>query len=75
MSENDKKVPLIVRDIHTKWGIWDTPFQKRRFQGFISEILRMAGLLGENLFFLTPLGQPKFQQFSDFLCIFMLSFW
>ena len=24
MSENDKKVPLIIRDFHTKRGMWDT---------------------------------------------------
>ena len=37
-------------------------FQKRRFQGFISEILRMVGLLGEKFTFSTPLGQPGFQE-------------
>ena len=35
-------------------------FRKRRFQGFISEILRVVGLLGEKFTFSTPLGQPKF---------------
>ena len=24
MSENDKEVPLIIRDFYTKWGLWDT---------------------------------------------------
>ena len=37
-------------------------FQKRRFQGFISDILRMVGLLGEKFTFSTPLGQPNFQE-------------
>ena len=37
-------------------------FQKRRFQGFISDILRMVGLLGETFTFSTPLGQPNFQE-------------
>ena len=23
MSENDKKVPLIIWDFHTKWGMWN----------------------------------------------------
>ena len=35
----------------------------------------MVKSLGQKVhFFSTPLGQPKFQQFSDFLCIFMWSF-
>ena len=30
MSENDKKVPLIIPDYHTKWGMRDTlSFLKR----------------------------------------------
>ena len=24
MSENDKKVPLVIRDFHTKLFMWDT---------------------------------------------------
>ena len=48
-------------------------FRKRRFQGFISEILRVLSP-GEKLIFSTPLGQPKFKGVSDFLCILMLSF-
>ena len=54
-------------------------FQKRKFLGFISVILRMVSLLGEKFIFFNslaraPLGQRKFQQFPNFLCIFMLSF-
>ena len=44
-------------------------FQKRRSQGFISEILRVARLLGETFTFSTPLGQPRFPGVSDFLFI------
>ena len=65
MSENDKNVPLIVCDFYTKSSKRDTVtqlFQKRRFQGFICEILRMIGLLGEKFTFSTPLGQPNFQE-------------
>ena len=51
--------------------MWDT---LRRLQGFVSEIFIMLSLLRGKLFFSTPLGQTKCQQFSDFLCIFMLSF-
>ena len=42
-------------------------FRKRRFQGFISEMLRVVGLLGEKFTFSTPLGQPKFPEVSDLL--------
>ena len=49
-------------------------FQKRRFQGFIFEILRVVGPLREKFTFLTPLGQPQFPEVSDFLFILMLSF-
>ena len=34
-------------------------FQKRRFQGFISEILRVVGPLGEQFTFLNSLGTAK----------------
>ena len=50
MSENDKNVSLIVCEFHMKLGKTDALswffFLKRRFQGFISEILRVVGLLG-----------------------------
>ena len=59
MSENYKNVPLIVCGFHTKWGKRDTLFQKRRFQGFISEILRVVGLLGEKFIFLNSRGTTK----------------
>ena len=49
-------------------------FQKRRFQGFISEILRVVGLLGEKFTFLNSLGTTKFPRVSDFLFILMLYF-
>ena len=48
-------------------------FQKRRFQGFMSEILRVISFLGEKFFFATPLGQHNFLGFSDILFIFILS--
>ena len=46
MSENGKNVSLIVWHFHTKSGKRKTLsfFQKRRFQSFISEILRVVGL-------------------------------
>ena len=71
MSENDKIVPLIVCDFHRN-EVRGAPlvFQKRRFQGFISELLKVVSLLGEKfIFFSTPLRQPKFPGVSIFLCI------
>ena len=61
MSENDKNVALAVCDFHTKWDKQDTLsfFRKRRFQGFISEILRVVRLLGEKFTFLNFLGTTK----------------
>ena len=59
MSENGKNVPSIVCDFHTndKNGTRDilSFFQKRRFQVFISEILRVVGSLGEKFTFLNSL--------------------
>ena len=77
MTENDKNVPLIICDFHTKSGKRDTlSFYKRGdlIQGFISEILRVVGLLREKFTFSNPLGQPKFPGVSDLLFILMLSF-
>ena len=68
MSENDKNVPSIVSDFHTKSSKRDTLsfFQKRIFQGFISDILRMVGLLGEKFTFSTPLiGTTRFPGVSN----------
>ena len=45
-------------------------FDKKRFQGFISEILKMVNFLGES----SVLGLPRFQELSNLLFIFMLSF-
>ena len=60
MSENDKSVPFIVFDFHMKRGKrTHLVFSKRRFQGFVSEILRVVGLLGEKYFFFNSLGTPK----------------
>ena len=61
MSENDKNVPLFVCDFHAKGGKRDTLwfFQNRRFQGFISEILRVIGLFGEKFTFFNSLGTTK----------------
>ena len=61
MSENVKNIPLIVCDFHTKRGKRDTLsfFEKRRFQGFISEILRVVGLLGEKFTFSNSFGTTK----------------
>ena len=57
MSENDKNVPLIICDFHTKDTL--SFYQKRRFQGFISEIFRVVGLLGEKFTFFNSLGTTK----------------
>ena len=44
-------------------------FQKKRFQGFIFELLRVVkSLEGNAHFFSTPLGQPKFHESSNFPC-------
>ena len=49
--------------------------QKKRFKSFISEILRVVRLTGRKAhFFPTFLGHAKFQEFSVFLCICVLSF-
>ena len=48
-------------------------FQKR-FQVFVTCNFGSGRSLGIKVLFSTSLGQPKYQQFSDFLCIFMLSF-
>ena len=66
-------VPLIACDFHMKLGKLSF-FQMRRFQGLISEILRVLSLLGEKFIFSTPLGQPKFPGVSIFLLILMLPF-
>ena len=44
-------------------------FRKRRFQDFISEILRVAGLLGEKVAFSTPLIHPNVQE-SQIFCLY-----
>ena len=59
MSENDKNVPIVICHFHKICGKRGTLFQKRRFQGFISEILRVVGLLGEKFTFFNSLGTTK----------------
>ena len=52
MSENDRYVPLFVYHFHTnEVRRAHLVFQKKRFQGFISEILRVVGLLREKFIF------------------------
>ena len=65
MSENDRNVPLIVvtftiSEVRGTSGE-DTLslFQKRSFQDFTSEILRVVGLLGEKFTFVNSLGTTK----------------
>ena len=41
----------------------------------MSEIFRVVSLLGENFFFQLPWDNQNFQEFSDLLCMLMLSFW
>ena len=67
-SENDKNVPLIVCDFHTK-EVRGTHlvFQKRRFQSVIFEILRAISLLEEKfIFFQLPWDNQNFQEFQTF---------
>ena len=56
-SEIDKNVHSMHCGFHTRRGRWDTLtfFQKKRFQGFISEILRVTSLLGEKFIVFTSL--------------------
>ena len=70
MCEIDKNVHLIeMRQVgHT------LSFQKRVCQGFLPKILRVASLLGEMFIFSIPMGQPKFQEFSNFLFLLILNF-
>ena len=60
MRKKDKIVPLILVSF-TRIEVRGThlSFQKRRFQGFISEILRLVGLLGETFTFFNSLGATK----------------
>ena len=52
ICENDKNVPLIVCEFQTKCGKrTHLAFWKRRYQGFISKILKVVGLLGEKFTF------------------------
>ena len=37
-------------------------FQKRRFEGFVSEILRLVGLLREKFTFFKSIGTTKFSR-------------
>ena len=41
-------------------------FQKRRFQGFISDILGVVGLLGEKFIFFDSLGTTKISRSLNF---------
>ena len=61
MSENDKNVPSIVCDFHTKWGKRDilSFFKRGDFKVFISEILRVVGPLREKFTSLNSLGTTK----------------
>ena len=46
MHEIDRNLPLIVYGFNEA-GETNVVFQKRRFQSFISEVLRLVSLLGE----------------------------
>ena len=60
MSENDKNVPLIVVTF-TRNEVRGTHLvsYNRRFQGFMSELLRVVGLLGEKFTFFNSLETTK----------------
>ena len=49
-------------------------FERGDFKVSYQTFLRVVRLLGRKLFFSTPLGQQKFSEVSNFLCVLMLSF-
>ena len=70
ISENDKSVPLIVCDFHSKRGKKNTLSLVK-----LSEILRVVGLLGKKFTFFNSLGTTKIPGVSNFVCILMFAFW
>ena len=70
MGEIDKNVPLsFVAFTGNEAGKTHLVFQKRRFQSFISEMLRVASLLGEKKFILfsqLPWDKRNFKNFQAF---------
>ena len=71
MSENGKKVPLIIRDFQTKRAMWYTlSFFKRGDFKVSCLILRMVGLLGEKFFsFQFPWDNQNSNNFDFFVYI------
>ena len=57
-DKNDKNVPSIVCDFHTKRGKRDI-LSFSFFKSFISELLRVVGPLVEKFTFLNSLGTTK----------------
>ena len=68
MSKNDKDLPLIICDFHTVSGKSGTlsSFQKRRFQGFISEILSGRSLGRKVQVFQLPWNNQNVQESQTF---------
>ena len=77
MSENDKNVPLIVCDFHTKWGKRHTLSFFKRGDFKVSYLKFWEWLVSceKSSLFSTPLEQPNFPGISYLLFILMLSFW
>ena len=70
-GEIDNNMHSVHCGFHTKRCRWDTLsfFQKRRFQGFISEILRVINLLREKLFLKSLETTEPFRIFRLFIYI------
>ena len=74
MYEIDTMLSSIVCGFQTKWSGWDTHSSSKQ------EISRFhiwnyeSGVLGQKFIFSTPLQPPKFNEFLNFLVMFMLLF-
>ena len=76
MNENDKTVPLIICEFHTKCGRRDTHsfFKRGDFKVSYQKFCEWWVSWRKVHVFSTPLGQTKFPGVSDFLFILMLPF-
>ena len=63
MSENDRKVPLIIRDFHMKSGMCDLLSSFKREDFKVSYLKFWEWSLGRKVLFSIPWGQPKFPPF------------
>ena len=71
MSENDKKVPLIIRDFHTNRGMWThLVFSKEEILRFHTSNFANGKSLGRKvLFFQPPWDNQNFNNFETF-CVY-----